>query len=286
MNRKDILKKSKIDTSQYFALALERDDYPEDAVVTVSVKKGDEVLVETSEPMKQQIAKTSKFFNKIMADGYIFNPYLHRRWIAKQFLAMMKKDLNVDKQIKENYDLMYSIRYTRKEFKKIQYCMDYDTSAERRMFFSGEAIKQILLDYLEKVEKYLESKHDWFGLWDEVERDFVKKDALVTRIKYVKTLIDTNRYACITWENLEKLVDRMPVVQIEGDISKSFLDAFKKSGVYYTFKHLVLFEGCVYYKTNDSEEILDKFAEDAFFKPTYVLYGMLKDLIKINNYQL
>lgn len=158
-----ILRNEGIDTSKYYALILDKDDYP-DAEIKVTLPNGNVCIQDVlKEP---ELGKKSKFFEKIMSDGVVFNPYLHRRFIAAQFLSMMRKDLNVDRQIKENYTYMYSVAYTLKELNKLVFCMKGEDFEERSLFFSPERIVTILIDYCSKAQEFIkETSYCYESTW-------------------------------------------------------------------------------------------------------------------------
>lgn len=293
MNRVDLLKENGVNISKYFSFFLDRSQLPPGAVIEINVKdaNGKSVYSET-ESGKLELAKTSQFFNKIMMDGTIFNPYIHRRWIAAQFLQMMKTDLNVDKQIKQKYSYMYSLEYTMKELNRIVYCMDDEAFRERRMFFKSNTIKHIFLNYIKDALEYVSNHHPGTRVKWRKKHRFYRYDQLIpifttAKAELARTYLGSNDRR--DFETIKSIMKDVPLIDFFENSKKMdavFFDAFKKSGAFYTFQQLVLFEGCVYFRMNDAEKIMAEMRRKLEYEPTYVIYAILKEMIKANKYQL
>ena len=88
------------------------------------------------------LAKKSSMYGLIMADGYIFNPYIHRRFLPKQFIENFGSfddylsKITIDKAIK----------YVIKEIEILSFLQsaDKDSFLERRKFFTFNTIRSVL----------------------------------------------------------------------------------------------------------------------------------------------
>ena len=86
--RKKTLHQAGIEPERYLSMRIDKDQIPDGAEVVISIKDKEtgqlrELPLNTA--MEQFFGKNSKFYKQIMADGNIFNPYIHRRFLPAQF---------------------------------------------------------------------------------------------------------------------------------------------------------------------------------------------------------
>jgi len=240
-------------------------------------------------------AKKSKFYNQIMSDGNIFNPYLHRRFLPVQYLKMMnyrrgRRTLGYNACLRECYSFQYSIDYTRKEAKKIAFLEWNDPRSfyERSKFFSIEKIKLIIDDYVKKAILHIENLPT--KNIQDVTVKIIKGRGRVEIGSSLEELIDdlkafsrqVNR--CNNYKKLSQTLESFDYVVLpyETRKSKDFIDVFKGAGAYYTIKHLIMFEGCSFkgaFESNATNKLKSFLRQEL---EGYVYHAMLKELLDDN----
>ena len=112
------------------------------------------------EQMEERVfAPNSKFHGQLMEDGYVFNPYIHRRWLPARYKSMQKTCEIFNKNMKDlivTYDRSYSIGVTLDELRKLEYLRKTSKEAfgERKKFFTVNVIKRILIQELRNLIVY------------------------------------------------------------------------------------------------------------------------------------
>lgn len=241
-------------------------------------------------------APNSQFYNKVMADGYIFNPYLHRRFLPAQFLLLMKNyDMNVHRAIAESYGFMYSIKWTIDEVGKLAYLQKVDkvAFAERQQFLTLDDVKAIISHYVESMIAYID-KQVSFGWGIHYNGRYVPTRAWgstqetqeVANIKNDLLTFGNNVYSAMNYEKMNHVLRAFNLFKLEYNTekSKAFVDVFEKSGAYYTLKHLILFEGLSLKGKTGAEaaQALNEYIN----QPAYVVYAVLKEVIEENKYEI
>ena len=262
-------------------------------------------------------AKNSSFYNQIMNDGYIFNPYIQRRWLPQQYIRMMNTDSNVNNVIR-NYGAAYSFKVVKDEVDRLALLsrMDHETFNERKMFYSLSDCKAIINDYLDQVISYCndiqlkpyvvknisrgENRVKIGGIYLDImkERKTIKrtkkgdthtkvtKDIYTapTEIAFCETLKDTVNLAS-SYTTLNEILKSCKLPKINGTVSDIFIECYKKSGAYYTLRELVTFNGCSlknftnpHSAVNYMKECLNNGME------AYKFHAMLKECISDNNF--
>lgn len=108
---------------------------------------------------ERDFAPNSRFHGQIMEDGYVFNPYIHRRWLPARYKSMQKTCEIFEKSMKDlivTYDRKYSIKVTLDELRKLEYLRKTSKEAfdERKQFFTVNVIKRILIQELRNLIVY------------------------------------------------------------------------------------------------------------------------------------
>lgn len=225
--------------------------------------------------IERTFGKNSAFFNTIMMDGYVFNPYIHRRWLPVQYMELTNeakvKHCLMDELIKTNYSYAYSIKLVMQEIDKLCILERYDKKAfkERSQFFTIECVKSVLIELMEYILTHIPSKasmgkYFWTPLgylpdrmceqvsvieenfWGNLEkkrrydwgaaRDFF--NSLIDKIKSADSYFEIKRILGTYpegWKNIQN-------TGISQSISPKFIEAFWKSGAYYSIKNKVMFQ--------------------------------------------
>ncbi len=223
-------------------------------------------------------AKKSQFYGKIMEDGYIFNPYIHRRWLPAQFVRGFK-DCKTQAEREQQY-LNHGERKMKKyfanflfsEMRKLAMLNDLDPDAyqERSKFFTVDICREFFEGILESILGYLSAKSymnreiylGWIG-WITLQET---EDVVDGKIMVVNAPV---RYETHVLEALQKLAyaksyKRILDICLDNSIfyeraafvvypKYDLFPAFDKAGLYYTIKHFLMFENASYKGKSSSE---------------------------------
>jgi len=239
MNR---LNNAGVNTSKYF---------------TVDLDNGTRVTLmidENGNPAKVEdpIAK------EIIADGYVRNTKLHRRFVmAQMFHALNYKSYDGRREGYNDYIKRFGIKY---EFdmmleeirvlSKLE-ARDKDTFVERSHFFTMDVIKATMEDYIEELKKYIDTLpnknckgipykrikgRDIFVV-DIDKKIYAPLRQRIHGLKYASNYNDVHRI-------VKNFMADMITVPYGASKSKAWIDAYKGEGAFYTLKNLVMFHGC------------------------------------------
>lgn len=241
-------------------------------------------------------APNSQFYNKVMEDGYIFNPYLHRRFLPAQFLSLMKNNnMNVHRAIEQSYGYMYSIKWTIEEIGKLAYLEKVDkvAFAERQQFLTLEDVKSIMSNYIENTMQHID-RITSYGGWLSYNGRHIRTRDWQTRqetpelaeLKNNLLAFGNNVHSATSYEKMNHVLRAFNLLKLEHGTSKSkaFLDAFEKSGAYYTLKHLILFEGLSLKGKSGADAA--KELNEYINQPAYIVYAVLKEVLEENKYEI
>lgn len=232
-------------------------------------------------------AINSKFYNQVMEDGHIFNPYLHRRFVPSQFLRMMKYgNMDIYAAINRWYGFVYSIEWVKEEVRKLAFLQKADPIAfdERKWFLTIDNIKDIINDYVNAAKAFITNEVTHYR---SVKVDKRRRIRTRTELEAFKAELDSFNSRVqdtITYETMDEILQGHFVVKVsyDNEKSKTFVESFTRAGAYYTLKHLVMFE----HLSLDGKSGADACAELANYldKSSCVIYDSLKNTITNNNY--
>lgn len=242
-------------------------------------------------------AKDSTLYGKIMNDGYVFNPYLHRRWLPAQYMKMLEKseknNMNVNPIIR-GYGADYSIRVTKDEIARLAVLekTDKETFNERKLFYTLKDCKDILIDYFEQAIKYCENipvtsfdlKYNnpngktTFFMWvlgKETRVNVVSSKTIQKDIPNEKILKENRTYKsserihefycvvtdimdCASYTALNNLIHNHKFHHLPNQtVCDTFVECYKKSGAYYTLAELITFNGCKFHNFKNPAEAMN-----------------------------
>lgn len=122
------------------------------------MKTEEEINIVTGE---NNWAKTSGLYGKEIC-GYIYNPYLVRRFVPKQYMELVSKYgwSGVNKAIREEWSVNDCVKYMIEECEKLSMLQKRDKIAfdERKKFWSYVDTRTIFIDYLGKVEEFIDKR--------------------------------------------------------------------------------------------------------------------------------
>lgn len=224
-------------------------------------------------------AGSSKFYEQIMADGEIFNPYIHRRWLPGQYAHIVEcvkigcpKYNTMEEYFKWMYDTKYCVKYATSEIYKLYILRSYSKKAytERSKFFTIEVLREILKTWVDNVINRVTNVLAGFNyapmhlfiydkmIFAEQELTNVIIDERIQRKRvntydaYLSDLktISMNLEKVNNIFDLKKIVDK--ILRREGSrqipfplkdsfrVPDSFYEAFWKSGAYYSIKSKIM----------------------------------------------
>ena len=218
------------------------------------------------EQMEERVfAPNSKFHGQIMEDGYVFNPYIHRRWLPARYKSMQKTCEIFDKSMKDlivTYDRKYSIEVTLDELRKLEYLRKTSKEAfdERKQFFTANVIKRVFIQELRNLIVYASNPSNGHSYADGEEMMYLIYNVGIVPAEKVTTL-EKNPWNGLYQEKsrvkptpfLDKLRKRIALLE-EADtyyeISKAIKGLPIPNNINYDNFYIREFEG-LYWKPND-----------------------------------
>lgn len=248
----------------------------------------------TQEKSTEKYAESSKFYSKIMEDGNIFNPYIHRRWITAQFCALFKTKKEEENPL-ECIIRVSKIVYNSEKINKwfIHECevmellkkKDKVAYEERSTVLSLDDMKEMLMsrvdnrsefimygsapykNYLVKSDGYNSYYYGYYKISEEFKKRILSADSYKELLECCKILNDWN------------LVNRHGVLDFNLCYDESpVLNYFLKQGAYYTIRNLVTFDG-MELDGKKGQEAIDLIRSQAK-QPAFVLIPIAYDLAK------
>lgn len=196
--------------------------------------------------------------NQIIADGYVRNTKLHRRFVmAQMFHALNYKSWDGRKEGYTEYIKRFGIKY---EFdmmleeirvlSKLE-ARDTETFAERSHFFTKDVIMKTMEDYIEELKAYINTlpnknckgipykriKGENIFVVDIDKKVYAPLRQKVSGLKYASNYNEIYRI-------VRNFMKEMISVPYKTPKSKAWIDAYKGEGAFYTLKNLVMFHGC------------------------------------------
>lgn len=246
MNR---LNNAGVDTSKYFNVSLPNGLKPGATIALVINENGQPVIVGND---NDPIAK------EIIADGYVRNTKLHRRWVMAQMFHMLNyKSWDGRKEgynealkrfgIKYEFDMMLEeIRVLSKLETR-----DRDTFVERSHFFTKDVVVQTMKDYVAELKKYVDVipnknckgvpykriKGNNIFVADLQKKVYSPLEREISRLKYATNYNEM-------YKIVKSFMYDMISIPYDTPKSKTWIDAYKGEGAFYTLKNLVMFHGC------------------------------------------
>lgn len=273
------LQKAGIDTEGFLSLRLHQSLLPEGSELIVQIRDkqtGELLTINLNDENDRIFGQNSRFYGQMMTDGNIFNPYIHRRFIAAQFYRLVVRH-GIDGMrdaVAREYDWKYAIDQVKKECHKLANLERHDRAAfaERSMFFTLDAIVSILFDYVQQVHVEI----DRAALNASGSRSsavYIHKSGYVERshirpMKYRFTKLAADAAACRSYAELDKLLEAFDFMELNRRIRlpESFVTPFVNAGAFYTLKNAIMFQNKRLYR-NDCAGSLKVLADTAKRSP-------------------
>ena len=256
------LRNAGVDTDGFLSLRLHQSLIPEGAELTIQIRDkqtGELFTMNLNDDDNRIFGKNSRFYGQMMADGHVFNPYIHRRFIASQFHRLVVRHGidGVRDAVAREYDWKYAIEQIRKEAHKLANLERHDKTAfaERSMFFSMNAIISIISDYVQAVHREIDdavaqanrkNTLAYIRNYGHVERNNIRP------MKYRFTKLLTDASACRTYAELDKLLEGFEFLELDRRmcLPDSFITPFVNAGAFYTLKNAIMFENKRIYRND------------------------------------
>lgn len=300
LNKKERMEKlndAGIDTGKYFTLDV-NENIPAGAKIHVIIDDSGNPVI------KAENVNNDAIFNKIIADGYVRNTKLHRRWVMAQMFHMLnyvsydKKYKGYNDCLKKMYGYDYTLKMMTEEVRVLSNLevRDKESFEERSHFFTKEVVIAVLEDYVEKLKAYAESLPDknCKGIQykkikgvnifnDDLDKKlYAPVRGYIFRIKYAKNYTEIHR-------TLEAFMRNMIKLPYDTAKSKVWVDAYKGEGAFYTLKNLIMFHDCVityghevFTQKASMQELNSKLNE--YKGEGWRMFALMKKVIEDNNF--
>ncbi len=296
--RMETLNNAGVDTSKYFTVNLPEGIKPG---ATISL-----VINENGQPVVVNEKKNDVIANQIIADGYVRNTKLHRRFVMAQMFQMLNyvsydgTGSGYNAYLRKMYDYKYTFNMILEELRVLSKLEERDKESfeERSHFFTKDVVIYVLNDYMEKLEDYVEQlptkkckgipyKHvkgiDIF-VDDLNKKIYEPLRECIFAIKYAKNYFQMYRL-------LKNFMLKMVKLPYDTPKSKAWIDAYKGEGAYYTMKNLLMYHNCFVeventglklYGTKAVSYISSKL--DEYKGEGWRMFALMKKVIAINNF--
>lgn len=289
-----------IETGKFFTV-----DLPE------GLKPGSKITLSINENGEYTVMDLNKandpILESIIADGYVRNSKLHRRFVMAQMFHMLNyvsydgRDRGYNDCLRRCYSYKYTIDMMIEEVRVLSKLevRDKETFEERAHFFDRRTVAAVLEDYIEELKKYVDklpTKKCKGVPYKRVKgvnifvADFDKK--LYAPIKrYVRQILVARNYNEIyrILCNFKRTMVKLPY---DTKKSKAWIDAYKGEGAFYTLKNLVMFHGCYVeadfanypclYGMSAMSHLYKKL--DEYKGEYYRMFALMKKVIADNNF--
>lgn len=238
--------------------------------------------------------------NEIIEDGYVRNTRLYRRFITAQMFRMLNyksydgSETGYHAALKR-YAYSYTFDMMLEEVRVLSKLevRDRESFEERRRFFTQEVVVDVCRDYLDKLDKFIESKpsKNCKGIpykrikGDNIFVEDINKKIFAPLRSEIFSINRANSYADI-YEYLKRFMDKMVKLPYDTPKSKAWVDAYKGNGAYYVCKNLIMFHNCkvdgVANRTLSMDILSDKLLE--YKGEGWRMFAFMKKLIADNNF--
>ena len=243
--RMNKLNNAGVNTNKYFTL-----DLPNG----ISAGSKIHVVIENGVP----VIKNDVIASQIIADGYVRNTKLHRRFVMAQMFKMLNyKSYNGREQgytaCLNRYGIQYAFDMMLEEVRVLGKLeeRDVETFNERSKFFTTDVIVATMEDYIAKLNAHISASRTYkckgidykkvkgkdifvADLWKKIYQPLYE---LTRQVKCAKSY--ATRYIF-----LRRFINQMIRLPHNTTKCKAWVDAYKGEGAYYTLKNLIMFHHC------------------------------------------
>lgn len=291
--RMEKLNQAGINTSKYFTVDLDNGT----KIHLIIDENGQPVVVNNKE---DEIAE------QIIADGYVRNTKLHRRFVMAQMFHMLnfesydRKETGYHAYLNVFYGYQYTFEMMLEEVRVLSKLesRDRESFEERVHFFDKKVVVAVLEDYMEKLKSYVNSlpNKKCKGVpykrikGENIFNADLEKKLYAPLRKKIRNVSNANNYEFI-YTALQSFMRDMIKLPYNTPKSKVWIDTFKGEGAYYTLKNLVMFHDCgieelyrcpMIYGTEAVDYINRKL--DAYKGEGWRMFALMKKVIKDNDF--
>ena len=264
--RMDTLNNAGIDTGRFFNINLPEGLQPGATISVVINENGQPVIVPNEQPVSYDAVAT-----QIIEDGYVRNTKLFRRWVLAQMWQMLtyKSYARYGQDgyhgyLNERMDYNYTIKMMLEEVRVLGKLEERDKECfeERSKFFTKDVVMNVLWDYFDKVQKYVDKlprknckgipyvtiKGAHYFVADLHKKVFEPLRLRISAVSFVpghKEQTYTEMY-----NKMKQVVRNMIKLPWNTPKSKDWIEAYKGNGAYYSCKNLIMYHNC---RVNDVE---------------------------------
>lgn len=278
--RLEILRKAGVDTGNLFAM-------------------NDDMVVRVVDGIPVQVYDDDPIYELIEEGGHVPERRLFRRWVMAQMFRILRKmsDYKLDfTKCLQSHGYEYSWKMLVEEIrvqKRLWDSGDIENFTERHRFFNETVVLDMMDDYLSDLQKYVDSlkvKHCKGVLYKTIKGKHIFVDDILAKVFYpLNSVRDRVKFDVCDindlYHYLKKFNDARVHMKWETKMSKSFVDAYKAAGAFYTMKNLIMFHGCKFRENGRfvskarSLQILTKNSKDY---NDWRLLGIMKEFIEDN----
>ena len=301
MNRRDErmerLVNAGFETSKYFTFEL-----PEGLEPGAEIK----IAIIDGKPQVVNKAKENPVYNEIIADGYVRNTKLHRRWVMAQMFRMLSyksydgRETGYHAALKR-YGYKYTFEMMLEEVRvlgKLE-VRDAESFAERSMFFTKDVVVKVCNDYMDKLKAhigglqvkrckrvpYVRVKGENIFVEDLNKKIYQPLQYRINRIKFADNYTDM-------YVELQRFMREMVKLPYDTPKSKDWIDAYKGEGAYYTCKNLIMYHNCCVnadsmvrsFCTRDESMRILKCKLNEYYGEGWRMFAFMKKLIDDNSF--
>lgn len=274
-------------------------------MVFPQVQKIHIVIDENGVAKPMVVKETDAILDQIISDGYVRNTKLHRRFVMAQMFQMLNyvsyrgEYSGYNDCLKQCYGYGYTFKMMLEEVRVLSKleARDRETFVERSHFFTKAVIVDVMKDYLDKLEKYVDTLPNKNCKGVPYKRikganifnaDLDKKLYAPLRADIYK--MQTAGTYELVYKVLSNFIKKMIKLPYNTPKSKAWTDAYKGSGAFYTMKNLLMFHNCYVeddngiklYSTSAVDFISSKL--DEYQGEYYRMFALMKKVIDDNNF--
>ena len=247
--RREVLNTVGINTSKHFDVFIDR-DIPQGSTIRINVMT-----------QADTATQSDSVLDEIIANGYVKNTKLHRRWIMAQVMRIMNSDLTFSGYLDKHYSYNYMFDMTLEELrvlgileKEYEQGEDEGTFKERRHFFTKNVVIGIMENYRQKLIKCIDnSPRKMIEGKEKIQCEpycyiYTEEDVLYdTMINPIARFV-SQIYSSTTYTSMANIFKQFKThycdrYRLPNDTKKPTIwkEAFKGAGAYYTLKNMVMF---------------------------------------------
>jgi hypothetical protein len=257
----------------------------------------------------KQVKGNDPILDSIIEDGYVRNTKLHRRFVMAQMFQMLNyvsydgRSRGYNDYLKTRYAYDYTFKMMLEEVRVLSKLeeRDKETFLEREHFFNRQTVAKVLEDYLDEFKKYVDTlpvKKCKGVPYKRVKginifvADFDKK--LYFPVKSYASQIRCAKDYNKVYNVLKEFMKNMVKLPYNTRKSKTWIDAYKGAGAYYTLKNLIMFHDCyieVIENSGSSYNVSGQYAMkvlheklDEYKGEYYRMFALMKKVIVDNEF--